>query len=114
MASKRSSSRKSGKKRSGSKGRPPPRRRDGKAALRGMLVGVLVFAVLAVVFLVPINGATPFSHLLAALNLTGDEVTDPNVGPEVAPNAATAPPLEDVTDEEQEGLDDLIEQKTEK
>jgi len=108
MAKKRK--KKSSRKRSGG-GRPPPRKRDDKAALRGMLIGGLIFAALAFVLMVPIGGATPFSHLLQAVGLTGDDVSDSNVGPEAAPNAQTAPPQEAVTDDEQRGLDDLIDKK---
>ncbi len=110
MAKKRKKKSSSRKKRSGG-GRPPPRKRDDKAALRGMLIGGLIFALLAFVLMVPIGGATPFSHLLEAVGLTGDDVSDPNVGPEVAPNAGSAAPQETVTEDEQQGLDDLIEKK---
>lgn len=111
MASKRKSKNSSRKRKSGGGGRPPPRKRDDKAALRGMLIGGVIFALLAFVLMVPIGGATPFSHLLQAVGLTSDDVSDPGVGPEVAPNAADAPPQESVTEEEQQGLDDLIDKK---
>lgn len=108
------------KKRSGG-GRPPPRRRDGKAALRGMLIGALIFGGLAVAFLVPIAGATPFSHLIHALGLEGDEddirdVAAPGMPDDVVidDKAERAAPLEDVSDDEQQGLDDLIDKKTSK
>lgn len=110
MAKKRK--KKSSRKRGGG-GRPPPRKRDEKAALRGMLIGAVIFVLLAIALMMPIGGATPFSHLLEAVGLTGDDVSDPSVGPEVAPNAGSAPPQESVTEEEQEGLDDLIEKKKE-
>lgn len=109
MANKRTKKKSSSSKRGG--GRTPPRKRDGKAALRGMLVGAAIFVLLAIALMMPIGGATPFSHLLQAVGLTGDDVSDPSVGPERAPNANSAPPQETVTDEEQEGLDDLIEKK---
>lgn len=102
---------KKSRKKSGGSRRPPPPKRDDKAALRGMLIGGLIFALLAFVLMVPIGGATPFSHLLEAVGLTGDDVSDPNVGPEAAPNANTAPPQESVTEDEQQGLDDLIDKK---
>lgn len=110
MAKKRTKKKSSRSSRGGG-GRPPPRKRDEKAALRGMLTGAVIFVLLVIALMVPIGGATPFSHLLEAVGLTGDDVSDPNVGPEIAPNAGTAPPQETVTDDEQQGLDDLIEKK---
>lgn len=121
MATKRNSSKssKGGGKRKTSGGRPPPRRRDGSAALRGMIIGGLVFVALAIFFIVPIAGATPFSHLVHALGLQGEEdeirdVAAPGMPPKVVIEdpAGKAPPLDEVTDEEQEGLDDLIDKKT--
>ena len=109
MPKSKSKRKKSGKKRrSSGGGRPPPRKRDDKAALRGMVVGGLIFALLAFILMVPIGGATPFSHLLSAVGLTGEEAAE---GPDIAPNAGSAAPQETVTEDEQKGLDDLIEKK---
>mgnify|MGYP001026001066 CR=1 FL=1 len=49
-------------------GPPPRRKRDGKEALRGMLYGAGIFAVLALVFFVRIGGETPFNHLVNAFS----------------------------------------------
>lgn len=120
MASKRNTGKGSskGKRKSGG-GRPPPRKRDGAAALRGMVIGAIVFALLAVFFIVPIAGATPFSHLVHALGLEGDEARIDDVAAPGMPTGVViedpkgeAKPLDEVTEEEQDGLDDLIEKKS--
>ena len=40
----------------------------GKAAVRGMLYGAGIFAVLAILFFVRIGGETPFNHLVNAVS----------------------------------------------
>ena len=127
---------KAGRKRASSKGPAPRRRRDGKAAAEGMLTGASILAFIALMAFVRIGGETPLNHLI---NLFGSESSATKTGEQAQPkavkkstrtiklnptnqarpgsriqsstNAADAPPLEKLTDEDQEGLDRLIKAK---
>ncbi len=56
-------------------GPAPRRKRDGKEALRGMLFGAGIFAVLALIFFVRIGGETPFNHLVNSLSSSDEKKT---------------------------------------
>ncbi|MBV69738.1 MAG: hypothetical protein CMH52_00185 [Myxococcales bacterium] len=133
-------SRKNKTRRSVSQAQPPRRRRDGKAALRGMLIGIGVLSVLAFLSFVRIGGDTPIMHLLnmfespvesseAPVRKTStkpQKQTKPSPPknlikklpkaakakpPKVSGNAEQAPPLETLTDSDKAGLDELIKSK---
>ena len=94
------------KKGAGGGGGPPQRKRDDGAALKGMAYGGLIFALIAVFFLVPMGSKTPFNHIVDTLGF----------GPEAEETAiegdGAEAPQETVTPKEQKGLDDLIDSKT--
>ena len=133
-------SRKNKTRRSVSQGQPPRRRRDGKAALRGMLIGIGILTVLAFLSFVRIGGNTPMMHVLKMFEspTESDELpvretsakseqnpkptprktavkTVPKPAktkpPKVSRNAEKAPPIETLTDSDKAGLDELIKSK---
>ena len=115
------------KKSSGGGGGGPKPGQDAKA-IKSMLIGMGLIAVLAVLLLMPIGGATAFNHFL---NLFGGEEEAASAPAEATPpaRAASAPakptgvkltpalgarPMERVSDKEQADLDDLIEKARKK
>ena len=123
-----------------SKGKPTRSRAKGKPlgaiskrkqqrqndALKGMLIGVAVIAVIALFFLWPVGGKTSFNHIvdwLGASEPPAQQQPDttksqpaqsvkPAKRPLRAANADKAPPMEKVSKSEQAGLDELIRNKT--
>ncbi len=109
---------------------PPRKKGDDATALKSMGIGVGIFLLLAIIFLMPIAGDTPFNHLLGlfksdapAAGAPADSDKKPSGKVKAKPsptkiarsgNAGSAPPLDDVSDEEQGDLDDLIDKKSKK
>ena len=54
----------------------PRRRRDGKAAIKGMVAGGIILLIFAICVFVRIGGETPLNHLLQALSDDKPEATE--------------------------------------
>ncbi len=107
---------------------------SGATSLKYMLLGAIIFGLLVVLFLVPFNGKTPFSHFLGLFPKAEEteaqsqdakpqgsaqknakpagQAQKPVQKPTVAANVKTASPLETLKAEEEDALDKLIEEKT--
>ncbi len=90
-------------------------------ALRGLFLGVVIFLVLVLLFLVPFNGKTLFSHFLSLFPDEPEVVETKQESqaatksaapvapaPKVDQNAANAAPLEELTPSDEAALDKLI------
>lgn len=115
------------------RGSPKP---GGPDPLKSMLLGALIFGLIALFFLAPVGGDTPFNHLLKAFDTEGADAGAPEqsqadpVKPAAKPpaqlavkrstpapatvdrKARTAAPMEEVSEDEADGLDDLINKRT--
>lgn len=121
----------------GAKGAAPKQKsgRSDAGPLKGMAIGAVIAALVAAFFMLRLGGATPFDHLRKALG-GGDEET-PAAAPQtpakppaskpsttanppppkaapiaIQPGANQAPPMEEVSGDEQRDLQKLIEQRT--
>lgn len=126
MAKKKRRSKKQRAQAAARRSRAKSRKKSGPDPLKSMGIGALIVVALLVFFTVRIGDRTPFNHLIDAFGggeeaeQSGDSAESAAppkskpapARPGVARGAEDAPPMETVTDEEQEGLDDLIDQKT--
>jgi hypothetical protein len=62
--------------------------RKDRAALRGMVLGMIIIAALAGFFMVPVAGKTTFTHLIHALGLQGGDDAPKGKGAEKKPSSA--------------------------
>ena len=86
--------------RGGAKGKGGAGRRGGgsdskgRQAIRGMIIGAAIIGGLALIFMMPIAGKTPFSHLLKAIGMDGTDAKPATATPkkaEVSPPRSVPP-----------------------
>jgi len=126
MAKPRKKKRKSGrggKKRPGAgSGAPRRRKKRGPDPIKSMALGAAIVGLIALFFMMPIAGDTPFNHVLKMFRGDSAKTAETKKKPEKSealparrPTRAVkfekAPPLEKLSATEQKSLDDLIDSR---